>query len=64
MRQRQRQDNRPPTGGGGDPGGGGLSHLREQANRFLEAGDEAIDSTLADIDSEVFLRANRQAGGE
>jgi hypothetical protein len=64
MRQRQRQDDRPPNGGGGDPGGGGLDHLREQANRFLAAGDEAINSALADSDSETFLRANRQAGGE
>ncbi len=63
MRQRERQDNRPPSGGGGDSGGG-LDHLREQANRFLAAGDEAINHALADSDSEAFLRANRQQGGE
>jgi len=63
MRQRERQDNRPPSGGGGDSGGG-LDHLREQANRFLAAGDEAINHALADSDSEAFLRANRQHGGE
>jgi hypothetical protein len=63
MRQKERQDNRPPSGGGGDSGGG-LDHLREQANRFLAAGDEAINSALANSDSEAFLRANRQQGGE
>ena len=63
MRQKERQDNRPPTGGGGDPGGG-LDHLREQASRFLAAGDEAINRALANSDSETFLRANRQQGGQ
>jgi hypothetical protein len=63
MRQKERQDNRPPSGGGGGPEGGGLDRLREQANRFLAAGDEAINSAL-DNDSEAFLRANRQQGGE
>ena len=63
MRQKERQDNRPPTGGGGDSGGG-LDRLREQANRFLAAGDAAIDQALGNSDSEAFLRANRQHGGE
>ena len=64
MRERERQDNRPPSGGGGDSRGGELDHLREQANRFLAAGDEAINHALANSDSETFLRANRQQGGE
>jgi hypothetical protein len=63
MRQKERQDNRPPSEGGGDSGGG-LDSLREQANRFLAAGDEAINRALANSDSEAFLRANRQQGGE
>lgn len=63
MRQKERENNWPPTGGGGDTGGG-LDHLREQANRFLEAGDEAINRALANSDSETFLRSNRQQGGE
>jgi hypothetical protein len=63
MRQKEREDYRPPTGGGGDAGGG-LDHLRDQANRFLEAGDEAINRALANSDSEAFLRSNRQQGGE
>ena len=63
MRQKERQENGPSAGGGGNPEGG-LDHLREQANRFLAAGDEAIDRALANSDSEMFLRANRQQGGE
>ncbi len=63
MRQKERQDNGPSPGGTGNPGDG-LELLREQANRFLAAGDEAIDRALANSDSEAFLRANRQQGGE
>jgi len=63
MRQKERQDNTPPSGGGGETGGG-LDRLREQADRFLAAGDEAINRALASSDSETFLRANRQQGGE
>jgi hypothetical protein len=62
MRQKERQDN--PQSAGGDNPGGGLDHLREQANRILAAGDEAIDRALANSDSETFLRASRQQGGE
>ena len=63
MRQKERQENGPSLAEGGAPEGG-LDSLREQANRFLAAGDEAIDRALANSDSEVFLRANRQQGGE
>ena len=63
MRQRERQDYHPPASDGGDSGGA-LDQLREQANRFLAAGDEAIDRALANSDSETFLRANRQHGGQ
>jgi hypothetical protein len=62
MRQKERQDTTPPPGGGGEAGGG-LDRLREQASRFLAAGDEAINRALSS-DSEAFLRANRQQGGE
>jgi hypothetical protein len=64
MKERERQDYRPPEGAGGSSGGSGLDRLREQANRFLEVGDEAINRALADTDSEAFLRASRQQGGE
>lgn len=63
MRQKERQEAGLPAGGGEAPEGG-LDHLREQANRFLAAGDEAINLALANSDSEAFLRANRQQGGE
>jgi hypothetical protein len=63
MRQKERQDNRPPTGSSGNSGGS-LDELREQANRFLAAGDAAIDRALANTDSTAFLRANRQQGGQ
>ena len=53
MQQKERQDNGPSAGGGGNPGGG-LDNLREQANRFLAAGDEAINRALANSDSEAF----------
>ena len=63
MRQKERQEDGPSSGAGGAPQVG-LDSLREQANRFLAAGDEAIDRALANSDSEAFLRANRQQGGE
>jgi len=63
MRERERQDDRPPSGGGGEPESG-LEQARERAERFLAAGDDAIDRALASSDSEAFLRANRQQGGE
>jgi hypothetical protein len=64
MREKERQDHRPSGGGGGDESGGGLDRLREQADHLLAAGDEAISRALANSDSETFLRANRQQGGE
>ena len=49
-----------PDGGGGSDG---LDVVREAGERFLTAGDEAIDRALSG-DSEAFLRASRQEGGE
>ena len=40
-----------------------LSLLRQVGNRFLAAGDEAISRALSS-DSERFLSANRQQGGQ
>jgi len=45
----------------GDPGG--LEDLRLEGEAFLAAGDEAIRRALSG-DSEAFLRANRQQGGQ
>ncbi len=44
-------------------GGGNLPELRRQAEQLLSAGDEAIQRALSG-DSERFLRANRQQGGQ
>ena len=63
MREKLREDH-AGFGGGGDGTGDNLDALREQADRFLAAGDEAINRALANSDSEAFLRANRQQGGE
>lgn len=43
--------------------GENLEQIRQTANEFLSAGDEAIRRALS-RDSEEFLRANRQRGGE
>jgi len=43
--------------------GGSLDRSREAAERFFAAGDEAINRALS-ANSEEFLAANRQEGGE
>jgi hypothetical protein len=40
-----------------------LNNTREAAERFLAAGDDAINRALS-ANSEDFLAANRQAGGQ
>jgi hypothetical protein len=40
-----------------------LEQIRQSANEFLAAGDEAIRRALSG-DSEEFLRASRQRGGQ
>lgn len=64
MNQRERQNNRPASPGGGGDSGGNLDELRDRAQRFLAAGDEAINRALAGSQSETFLRSNRQQGGQ
>jgi hypothetical protein len=64
MREKQRQDNASAAAGSGGGSGDNLDNVRAQADRFLAAGDEAINRALANSDSEQFLRANRQQGGE
>jgi hypothetical protein len=48
---------------GSDSEGDSLEQIRQTANEFLAAGDEAIRRALSG-DSEAFLRANRQHGGQ
>jgi hypothetical protein len=51
-----------PDGSGGSPGEG-LAHMRQAGEDFLRAGDDAINRALSG-NSEAFLAANRQQGGE
>lgn len=52
------------NGGNGEPGSGDLlEQVRAQGDRLLSAGDEAIRRALSG-NSESFLRASRQQGGQ
>ncbi len=52
------------AGGGGPAGGeGSLDVLRAEGERLLAAADEVIDRVLSG-DTEAFLRASRQHGGQ
>lgn len=64
LRERQRDDSAGSGGAGPAPGGGGnLGELHRAGEDLLAAGDEAIRRALSS-DSEAFLRANRQRGGQ
>ena len=41
-----------------------LGELRSEANRLLDAGDDAIRNALSADNSQAFLRASRQQGGQ
>jgi hypothetical protein len=45
------------------PGGEGLDAARQDAERLFAAGDDAIERALS-ADSDAFLAANRQRGGQ
>ena len=62
-RERQRDDQRHDGGAGDDRSGIVLTELRSAGEAHLAAGDEAIRRALSG-DSEAFLRANRQRGGQ
>lgn len=66
MQERERRHDDAPPGGEppvGSPGNGGLDHMRRAGEDFLAAGDDAISRALSG-DSEKFLSANKQSGGE
>ncbi len=66
-RERISQNERVIPSDGPSPGAGNegesLEQIRQTANEFLNAGDDAIRRALS-RDSEEFLRANRQQGGQ
>jgi hypothetical protein len=53
-----------PAGGDGSTDPGNLTQLRAEGNSLLAAGDEAIRRALSGNNSEDFLRASRQQGGQ
>ncbi len=62
----ERNDIAKPSNGTSSEAGNGsenLERIRQTANEFLNAGDGAIRRALS-RDSEEFLRANRQRGGQ
>ena len=66
MNDREREIPQRPRSADGPPGageGGGLEAARTRADRLLRAADEAIARALSG-DSERFLQATRQSGGQ
>ena len=63
MRERERQHEHRQQPGGGAPEGDNLGAIGDAVERLLTAGDTAINRALS-ADSEAFLRANRQQGGQ
>ena len=62
-RERQHEERERSPAGDAEPGGDNLAAIGDAAARLLAAGDAAIERALSG-DSEAFLRANRQRGGE
>jgi hypothetical protein len=60
--QEQQQQNRPPENTAAAPGGN-LDQLRLAGEELLAAGADAISRTLS-TDSEAFLAATKQQGGQ
>lgn len=51
------------SGGGGNPTGAGLAASRQAGNDLLSAGDAVIGRTLS-ANSQEFIDATHQTGGE
>jgi len=62
--QRFNDEQRSSAGGDGSAGPDNLTQLRADSDRLLAAGDAAIQNALAGSNSEAFLRASRQQGGQ
>ena len=64
MDERERQrDPLPAPEGGTAAGNTDLGSIRREGEELLSAGDSIIRNTLS-ADSEAFLRASRQQGGQ
>jgi hypothetical protein len=63
MRFRNREEEQRPAQLAENPGGGNLEQLRLAGEELLAAGADAITLTLSS-DSEAFLAATRQQGGQ
>jgi len=62
-REKHHEGNENDHAPAGAPGGGSLSTVATAAERLLAAGADAIDRALSS-DSQGFLRASQQRGGE
>ena len=63
MNLRERQTQAPEAPPGTPAGGGNLNGLRQAGENFWAAGDDAIARALSG-NSEAFLAATRQEGGQ
>ena len=63
MRFLVRHDETPTRTTGGEPESG-LESLRVRGRQHLDAADAAIQAALGTSDSETFLQAGRQEGGQ
>lgn len=63
LRERPIDREQAPRGAGPAHDGGALEALRQSAERFHAAGDDAISRALSG-NAEAFLAATRQQGGE
>jgi hypothetical protein len=66
FREHQRDESHgeePPNPSGSTPSGLNLGRLREAGERLLQSSDDAINQALSQ-DSEAFLTANLQEGGQ
>lgn len=61
---RHDDEHRRPNQPGGDAPDDFLTSIRTEGSRLLAAGDAAINKALEGSNSEEFLRAGRQQGGE
>ena len=64
MRFLVRQDQHPTQAGSGTPMSDDLDAVRARGDDLLSAGQESISRALNRGNSEDFLRASRQEGGE